>query len=252
MTNHVANFGIENLRPSARQRSESRFAQRRQRLRHAPFAHPREMQDLNRRERLQMQFGIERLQRPQHLDVVVPLERRMQPANDVNLRDAQLERLLRLLDHLRQVVFVRARVAPPPIKRAKIAVEDADVGVIDVAIENVIRHVAVLALAHSVGHRANRGQILRAVQPQTIVLGDALCRLHLLVDVPQLRPLDQFVHRQTTSPPTAPKKHRANDRIHPKKRRVQADRILLSRQYMLRDKTNQDGRQSQVVWHAKM
>ena len=123
----------------------------------------------------------------------------MQSADDVNLRDAEFERFLRLLDHLRQVVLVRAGITPPPVERAEVTVEDADVGVIDVAVEDVERDVAVVAFAHQVGHRADGRQIVRPKQPQAIFLVDALSGVDLLDNVAEFRPLDQFVHRHATS-----------------------------------------------------
>src|ERR1039458_8801120 len=206
VANHAANFRIENLRAATRQRAEPGLAQGGKRFRHAPLAHPRQVQDLNRRKCFQVQLRIECLQRTQHVDVVVSFERWMQSANNVNLRDAELERFLRLLEHLWKVVFISARIAPTPIKRAKIAVEYANVGVIDVAVENVIGNVAILALAHEIRHRANGGQILRPIEAETVILIDALGRLNLLVDVPQLRTLNQLVHCKATSTTTAPRK----------------------------------------------
>ena len=96
VANHVANFRIENLRAAAGQRTKPRLAQRRQRLRHAALADPREMQNLDCRKRFQVQIRVELLQLAQHLHVVVPFERRMQSADDVNLSDAELECFLRL------------------------------------------------------------------------------------------------------------------------------------------------------------
>ncbi len=107
-----------------------------------------------------MQIWVKRLQRAQHLGVILPLERRVQPAHNVDFGDPQLQRLLRFLDHFRQVVLVRAGIAPPPVERAEIAIEDADVGVIDVTIQDVVGDVAVLALPHRVCHRADGRQIL--------------------------------------------------------------------------------------------
>src|ERR1017187_1904569 len=130
----------------------------------------------------------------------------MQAADDMNFRDAELECFLRFLDHLREVVFVGACIAPPPIKRAKVAVENADIGVIDVAVKDVVSGVAILALAHEDRHHANDGQVLRPVEAEAIVLIDALGHLNLLVNVPQLRTLNQLVHCKTTSTTTAPRK----------------------------------------------
>src|ERR1017187_4547113 len=163
------------------------------------------MQDFYRGKRFQMQVRIQRLQRPQHVDVVVPFERWMQSAVDVNLGDAELEGFPGFLDHLWQIVFICARVSPPPIERTEIAVENADVGVIDVADENVIGDVAVLAFAHEIRHRADARRVVRSVQTRGIVLGDAPTRLDLPVDVPQLRTFYQLVHRETTSTTTAPR-----------------------------------------------
>ena len=121
-----------------------------------------------------MQVRVQRLQGPQHLDVVIPFERRMQSADDMNLRDAELECFLRFLDHLRQIVLVSTRITPPPVKRAKITVEDANVGVIDVPIENVGGAVPIFALPNDVGDEPERIDVGGAIELRSFVLVDPL------------------------------------------------------------------------------
>ena len=205
VANHFANFRVENLRAAAGQRTQPGLAQRFKRCRDASFCDPRQMFDFDGGKRFQVQPGIELLQFAKHLKVVVPLERRMQSADDVQFRDAELQCLPRLRHHLRNRKLVCAGIAAPPVKRAEIAIEDAKVGVIDVPVEDVEGDVAVFAFAHPVGHHAERCQIMRRKQPPAIGFVNAPARFHLFQNVAQLRLLNQFVHRQITSTTTAAK-----------------------------------------------
>ncbi len=67
-------------------------------------------------------------------------------------------------------------------ERAKLAGENAEVRVIDVAIQDVGRHVAVLLLADRAGHDSERVEIVGTIQLKRFGLRDALPAIDLLSD----------------------------------------------------------------------
>ena len=99
-------------------------------------------------------------------------------------RAAERERLLDLLvDHgLRQHVAL-AGVARPPVERAEVAVGDADVGVVDVAVDDERDLVRVaLARTHLVGGATDGHEVARAQQAGGILVGEPGSVEHLLED----------------------------------------------------------------------
>ena len=71
----------------------------------------------------------------------------MQPAHDVQLRDAQPQRLARLADDLLDGELEPVRIPLLARERAELAAQDAVVGVVDVPVEDVAGTVAGFALA---------------------------------------------------------------------------------------------------------
>ncbi len=65
---------------------------------------------------------------------------------------------------------------------AELAGEDTDVGVVDVAIEDVGGDVAVLSLPHGAGHDPERIEIVRAIERERVLLGDPLVPFDFLRD----------------------------------------------------------------------
>ena len=87
----------------------------------------------------------------------------MQSADDVQLRNAELERLARLLDHLRDRQLEAIRVPFLARERAELAAQDAVIGVIDVPIDDVAGAIGRRAQAHlpgKIGDGADGLQIL--------------------------------------------------------------------------------------------
>src|SRR5215510_14598134 len=77
-------------------------------------------------------------------------------------------------------MLVRAILVLLAIERTELAAERADVGVVQVAINVVVRDVAVLAAADEVGQRAHRPDVWRLVQQQPILARESLPRSHLV------------------------------------------------------------------------
>ena len=91
----------------------------------------------------------------------------MQSADDVHLGDALVIGLLRLPRHLLDVVGELALLFVRPAgEGAELAAQDADVGVVEIEIEDVGRDVAVLPFADVIGEIAERVEVLHRVEPQ--------------------------------------------------------------------------------------
>src|SRR2546423_15402528 len=134
------------------------------------------MQDFDRREALKLQPRIEGAQTAQHRGVVFELQRWMQAADNVQFGDPEAQRLARLFDDLVQGQLETVRIALFSSKGAKLAAQDAVIGIIDVAIEDITGAVAYLGLSRKVGNRADRVKIFAFEQAQCVALGNALPR----------------------------------------------------------------------------
>src|SRR5262245_44861016 len=91
-------------------------------------------------------------------------------------RAAERERLFDLLedDGLRQQVAL-ARVARPAVERAELAVRVADVGVVEVPIDDERDAIGVgLTVSNLVGRAPDSHEVARLEQRQRLVVGDAL------------------------------------------------------------------------------
>ena len=119
----------------------------------------------------------------------------MQPADDVQLGDAQLQRLARLLDDLLDGQLEAVGVALLAGEGAELAAQDAVVRVVDVAVDDVAGAVAHLALAGEVGDGAEGVQVLALEQAQRVGLGNALAGGDLVVEVAQFAALDEKLHK---------------------------------------------------------
>ena len=87
---------------------------------------------------------------------------------------------------------VGARFAGLRREGAEVAGGRAHVGVVDVGVADEVRDVAVLRLAHVVGEAAEAEQVVRAVERDTVLEGEALAREDLLANRLERR----VVHRE--------------------------------------------------------
>ncbi len=126
----------EDLGAAAGNGVEAGVAQPRQRLRDRELRAPRDVLDLRRRERVQVDL-VARLDRAEEILVVVDPEVGMVAALHEEPGAADREGLLDLLvDHrLRQEVAL-ARVARSAVEGAEVAVGDADVRVVEVPVDD--------------------------------------------------------------------------------------------------------------------
>ena len=166
-----------------------------ERLRDRFLRQPGQVQDFDGREAFELQARVQRPQRLQHVGVVTERQRRMQSADDVQLRDTQPQRLARLLDNLLQRELEAVGVALLAGERAELAAQNAVVRVVDVAVDDVAGAVAHLAPPGQVCNGAQGIQILAFEQPQRVGLGNPLAGGDLFVEVANFAVLDEKLHR---------------------------------------------------------
>ncbi len=158
----------------------------------------RDVLDLRRRERVQVD-RVALLDRAEEVLVVVDGEVGVVPALHEDAGAADRECLLDLLedDRLRQQVALGA-VAGPAVEGAEVAVGDADVRVVDVAIDDERDPAGVGAPGpERLGGPADRDEVLRLEERQRLGVGDPLAVEGLLENC-----ADAVLHAGTTSPST--------------------------------------------------
>src|ERR1700751_2539280 len=94
-----------------------------------------------------MKVGIESAQRFEKLNIPFARKSRMKPAHHMPLSDPLPQRARRSRFNLRDRHFEGVRIPFARSERAELTGENADIGVIDVAIKNVGRSVRVFAPA---------------------------------------------------------------------------------------------------------
>ena len=152
----------EDLGASAGDRVEPRVAEPRQRGGDGQLRAARDVLDLGRRQRVQVD-RVALLERAEEVLVVVDPEVRVVAALHEDAGAADRERLLDLLvdDRLREQVALGA-VAGPAVEGAEVAVGDADVRVVDVAVDDERDPAGVrTARAELVRGLADRDEVLR-------------------------------------------------------------------------------------------
>src|ERR1035437_2554157 len=118
----------------------------------------------------------------------------MQSADDVQFRDAELQRLARFPDDFLDGKLEAVGVAFLARERAELAREDAVVRVVDVAVDDVAGAVADFALPHEIGDGTEGVQVLRFKQPHRIGFGNAFARDDFVVDVAEFAALNEKIH----------------------------------------------------------
>ena len=101
----------------------------------------------------------------------------VQPADDVQLGGPAGAGLPGALDDLVAVHHISPVFAQVGPERTKVAGVDAHVRRVDVRVHVVIREIAVVSLAHQVGHRAQGKQVVRSLERQPIFEAQPLAGL---------------------------------------------------------------------------
>src|SRR2546423_10274779 len=173
--NLVAHLWIEYFSAAAGERTEARLFQNGERFGNGKLEDPlREMPDLDGGECLDDDLRIESAEAAKQFEIPILVQSRMQATDHVYFGDPGRERFLDCGNNILDRTLERVRV--PFLRRecAKLAGKDADVRVIDVAIEDVGGDVAVFAFPDCARHDAEGVEIVRAIQPQGVRFGKAL------------------------------------------------------------------------------
>ena len=178
----LADFGMEDLGAAAGQAAEPGLDQL---LEHRFDRLPRDLAeplDLDGRVGLDVDLGRGFLDPAHDVEVVAERQLVVQAADDVQLGGPAGAGLPGALDDLVAVHHVGPVFAQVGPERAEVAGVDADVGRVDVRIHVVVREVAVVSLAHQVGHRAQGEQVVRRLERQAILEAQPLAGLDLIAD----------------------------------------------------------------------
>src|SRR5260370_347669 len=160
----MAHRVVENFRAAAGQGIETRVAQPRERVIQREIADFGDVDNFGRGETVAPD-GVSRLNRAQQVFVPFDLEFWVQTALHQDSRAAQIKRLLNLLEDHFAGVQVTFGVPHWTIKRAKAAIFGAEIGVINIAIDNVTDPAFRMQLAaHGVGLHADGNQVVTVVK----------------------------------------------------------------------------------------
>src|SRR5450432_2141296 len=119
----------------------------------------------------------------------------MQSADDVQFRDADLQRLPRLPGDLLDGKLEAVVIALFASKRTELTRQDAIVRIVDVTVDDIAGVVADLALTHEISDGPDHVQVFRFKQAQCIGIGNAFARDDLVVDVAKFAALDEKIHK---------------------------------------------------------
>ena len=122
----------------------------------------------------------------------------MQPADDVQFRDADRQSFARLLHNFLDGELKSIRVAFLFGERAELATQDAVIRVIDVSIDDVAGAISIFALANEISDCAERVQIARFKKAKRVGVGNAFVGRDFFIDVAEFTALDEEIHRSSS------------------------------------------------------
>jgi len=152
------------------------------------------VQDFNRGKAFQLQTRVQRPQRPQHIRIVAERQGGVQPPDDVQFGDAELQRFARFRDDFLEAELKAIRVPLLAGEGAELAAQDAVVRVIDVTVQDVAGPAADLALAGQAGDGAQRVQVFAFKKAERVGFGNPLAGGDLVIQVAQFAALNKEMH----------------------------------------------------------
>ncbi len=178
----LANFGMEDLSTSAGQAAQPGLDERFENIVHGPAGDLAKPLDLHGRIGLDVNLGGGFSDPAHDVEVIFEGQLVMEPADDVQLGRAACAGLPGAVDDLVVVHHIGSILAHIGPKCAEVARVNTDVGGVDVRVDVVIAEVPIAPLADQVGHRAQREEVVRVLQRQTIFEAQALAGLDFLAD----------------------------------------------------------------------
>ena len=165
-TQHRADFVVEDLGRGPGQRAETRRAEPPEVFVELHAERPRALPDLQRRECMHVDAGRRILHRPADRQVRLARIVGMNPALEADLGRPATPGLPGAARNFREVEIVgpaaQVRAQPTLGERAEPALEVADVGVVDVAVDDVAHGLAVALAAQRIGRLADRARFTTA------------------------------------------------------------------------------------------
>src|SRR4030088_1111638 len=135
--------------------------------------------------RFEMELCIQGSKRLQELGVPFRREARVETSNHMDLGDSLMQSASRRAFNLRNRHLEGVRVSPARTERAKLAGEYANIGIIDVAVQDISCPVAVFTFADDVGYLAKGIEIVRPKKSKRLLLVDTFSIEDFLVSVPK-------------------------------------------------------------------
>src|ERR1700730_4806402 len=171
---------MKNFGAAAGQRVHARILERQESVANRKLGDAREVSHLDHRERFQVHCRAAFFQAAHQVEEIFKWQIGMEAANHVEFRRAFAHSLFGPLVNLFECKRVRAGRVGIAAKRAKLAMRDAHVGGIDVAIYVEKTRVAVAVLADGVRKPANREQVRGAIEQDAVVKAQALACEHFV------------------------------------------------------------------------
>jgi hypothetical protein len=137
--------------------------------------------------RLDVKLLVQSTQRLKKFDVPFGGESGMETSHHMDLCDTLIQSGSRSALNFRDRHLESMRVASASAKSTKLTGENANIGVVDVTIEDIGSPVAVLSFTDDVGYLAEGIQIIRPEKSKRFVLVDTFASEDLLMNVSQCR-----------------------------------------------------------------
>ena len=185
-TNFISHRGIENFRAATGHGSKTGVAQK---LKGVADGHAEnslcQMAHLDGRECFDVQIWIESAQATQELEVPILFQCRMETTHHVHFSNPEAACFFDSADDVVDCSFERMGIAFFGGERAELAGENTDIGVIDVAIQDIGGVVAILLFAERICDDSERVKIVRAVEIESISFRNALPGLNFFGNRPK-------------------------------------------------------------------
>lgn len=189
-----ADFGAENFSAATCKGVQSSVAEFFESLADGFFGEPGEVKNFDGGETFEAKIGIESAESAKHFGVVGKGEIGMKPADDVEFGNADGEGFAGFLDDFFDRELEAVGIALFPGEGAELAAQDAVVGVIDIAVEDVAGAVAAFAFANEIGNGADGVDVFALEEAESVGFVDALVGGDFFVDVAEIAMLDGEVH----------------------------------------------------------
>ena len=175
---------VEDLRSPSRQASQAGILQLADDLFQGKPCNLGEVVDLHGGERLDVHLREPLPEGPEHPEVEIERKVRVEPADDVQLRGVLVTRLLGPGQDLVQRHGVGEGVLPALAECTELAPVDADVGGVDVPVDDEVHPVAVYPPVGEVRHLPHRMDVPAEEQGKGILLGQPHPCRHLILNGP--------------------------------------------------------------------